>query len=265
MDLFHKLTTWLDHYRYTALALLIGACLLGVASCQFKAPDPVTGKPVAATEIERTRAKVLDELRLAQERARRDFDAKAAAIRTTAEAGLRQVADEFEVSTSVGVANQTEGQKVPGVREVRKRAGTPGPQATSILDAKRAVDSYRRLKGRRPLQMLLRSTTVGLEEALKRGRMLQVAIDYGTFNRLMRRTGDGDFTGGHSVSVIGLRFRKGKRWTLLYDSLDDARRSPSIPQGPRWVPLNVIISSAEAFAGGAGRCQAGLFSGGQER
>lgn len=167
-------------------------------------------------------------------------------------------------STSVGVDNQTHGQRVPGVREVRNRAGTPGPQPTNIIDAKRAVDSYRRIKGRRPLAMLLRGTTVGLEEALKRGRMLQVAIDYGTFNRLMRRTGDPDFAGGHSVSVIGLRFRKGKRWTLLYDSLDDRRRY-GIPQGARWVPLNVIIASAEAFAGGAGRVQSGLFSGGQER
>lgn len=167
-------------------------------------------------------------------------------------------------STSVGVAAQTHGQRVPSVREIRIRAGTPGPQATSILDAKRAVDSYQRIKGRRPLTMLLRSTTVGLEEALKRGRMLQVAIDYGTFNRLMRRTGDPGFTGGHSVSVVGLRFRKGRRWTLLYDSLDDRRRY-GIPQGARWVPLNAITSSAEAFAGEAGRVQSGLFSGGQER
>jgi hypothetical protein len=167
-------------------------------------------------------------------------------------------------STSVGVDYQTRGQRVPGVREVRRRAGTPGPQPTSILDAKRAVDSFRRVKGRRPLTMLLRSSSSGLVDSLRRGRMIQVAIDYGTFNTIMRRTGDPAFTGGHSVSVIGLRSRRGKRWTLLYDSLDDRRRY-GIPQGPRWVPLNAVLDAAEDFAGGQGRVQAGVFSGGQER
>ena len=167
-------------------------------------------------------------------------------------------------ATSVGVDRLTHGEKIPKVPEMRHRMGTPGPQPTSILDAKKGVESYRRLRGRRPLRFLVRWTTEGLRQAIGNGRAADVAVHYGVWNRLMLRTGDPNFSGGHSFDIMGQRFRKGKVWWLLIDSLDDGRRS-GIAVGPRWVPRWKVIAAAEAFAGGDGRVQSGIFAGGQRR
>lgn len=164
----------------------------------------------------------------------------------------------------MGIDKLTEGQKVPGITEVRRRAGTPGPQTTSTADAQRCVESYERIRGRRPLRYFVRSHIEDVEVAIRRGRMVQLAIDYGTFKRLMRRTGDPAFTGGHSVDMLGERERRGRTWWLLWDPLDDQRRA-GIPQGPRWVPARHVMAAVEAFGGGPGRCQAGLFAGGRPR
>lgn len=178
------------------------------------------------------------------------------AMRGSLDCGVRAV--------QMGVDKVTHGEKVPTVPDIRKRMGESGPRPTSILDAQRAVESYVRIKGRKPLRYLVRWTIEGVRDAVRRGRMVQVAIDYGVFNRLMARTGDPGFTGGHSIDILGQRQRRGRLWWLLWDALDDQRR-PGIPKGPRWVPAVHIISAAEAFAGGPGRAQAGVFSGGQER
>lgn len=168
-------------------------------------------------------------------------------------------------AASVGVDDLTEGQKVPGMTEMRKRMGTPGAQTTNILDAQRGVESFKRIKGRKPLKFLVRWTTDGLKDAVSNGHTVQVAIDYGVFNRLMQRTGDPNFNGGHSIYIAGQRRRGGLLWWLLYDSLDDGRR-PEIPEArARWVPASKVIKSAEAFAGGQGRVQCGMFAGGQKR
>lgn len=167
-------------------------------------------------------------------------------------------------AVQMGVDERTRGEKVPTVPAIRQRMGEQGPQTTSILDAQKAVESYRRIKGRKPLRYLVRWTVEGVKEAIGRGRMVQLAIDYGMFDRLMLRTGDPAFDGGHSVDVLGVRERHGETWWLLWDPLDDARRA-GIPQGPRWVPARKLIAALEAFAGGAGRAQAGIFQGGQER
>ena len=167
-------------------------------------------------------------------------------------------------SASVGVDKLTEGEKVPRMPEMRQRMGTPGPQTTNVLDIKRGVESYKRPKGREPLRFLLRNSTAGLMKAARRGRGVQWCIDYGVWNRIMGRTGDPNFTGGHAVDTMGFRVRNGEDWLLLYDSLDDKRRS-EIPQGPRWVRARKVIAAAEAFAGGNGRAQGGVFAGGQKR
>jgi hypothetical protein len=168
-------------------------------------------------------------------------------------------------AASVGVDVVTHGQKVPTITEMRRRMHTPGPQPTSILDAQRGVESFTNLRGRKPLDYLVRWTTDGLELAIANGRAAQVAIDYLTFNRLMAKTGDPNFAGGHSIVIYGQRQRGGRKWWLLWDSLDDARRPGIAGPGPRWVPASKVIAAAEAFAGGSGRVQSGVFSGGQKR
>jgi hypothetical protein len=167
----------------------------------------------------------------------------------------------------MGVDARTHGELMPTVTQMRKRMNEVGPQPTSILDAQRAVESYRRVKGRERLRYLVRWTTQGVKEAIARGRMLQVAIDYATFNRLMAagKTGDPHFTGGHSVAVYGRRVKDGRAQVLLFDPLDDQRRPEIAGPAPRWIPERVLIESMERFAGGDGRAQAGIFLGGQPR
>jgi len=166
-------------------------------------------------------------------------------------------------SASVGVDKLSEGAKVPGMTEMRRRMGTPGPQRTSVLDIKRGVESYRRLRGREPLRFLLRSEVADIRRAIARGKGVMLAIDYGVFNALMRRTGDPAYQGGHAIDIMGERSRGGRLWWLLYDSLDDARRA-GIPQGPRWVPALNVIRAAEAFAFD-GSIQGGVYAGGRRR
>ena len=167
-------------------------------------------------------------------------------------------------AASVGVDKLTAGEKVPKMPEMRRRMRTPGPQTTNVLDIKRGVESFKRLRGRRPLRYLIRTRLADIDAALARGKGVHLAIDYGVFNDIMARTGDPNFRGGHSIDIMGRRVRRGDVWWLLYDSVDDGRRA-GIPQGPRWVKARKVSKAAEAFAGGPGRCQGGVFAGGQKR
>jgi hypothetical protein len=179
-------------------------------------------------------------------------------------AGTRGDTDCALRSEQMGIDQRTHGQKVPSVRDLRRRMDKPGPQPTSIADAHRAVTSYRRIRGRHPMRYLLRWSTETMRAAISRGRYVQIAVDYGTFNRVMFRTGDPNYTGGHSVLIGGQRQRHGDIWWLLWDSLDDRRRV-GIPHGPRWVRAWKVVAAAEAFAGGPGRVQAGVFLGGGKK
>lgn len=152
----------------------------------------------------------------------------------------------------MGLDALTRGELVPTIVEIRRRMGKPGPVPTSTTDAERCVESfpmatldrrrliYDRFHGEMFLPMLT--------DAVRAGEPIQVAIDYGIFNREMgRKTGDPNFTGGHSVLVHGWRRRNGQKW-YLFDPLDDARRD-GIPDGPRWVPKSAIIAAWRAFGG----------------
>ena len=165
----------------------------------------------------------------------------------------------------MGVDYLTKGQKVPGITELRRRGNVPGPQPTNVQDAKLAVESYQKIKGRKPLRYYIKSRIADVKTAVAKGKFVQCAIDYGKFNDLMHRTGDPNFRGGHSIGILGQKTLKSGRvrW-LLWDPLDDNRRG-EIPQGPRWVDRWKVIRSMESFAGGKGRCYAGVFGGGQKR
>ena len=166
-------------------------------------------------------------------------------------------------AVQVGIDFVSKGQKVPRITTIRKRMGRPGPQPTNIWNARDCVDGMV-VKGRKPLRYFIKSRIADVRTAVAKGKYVHACIDYGKFNALAARTGDPNFTGGHSVGILGQRTKNGVVQWLLWDSLDDHRR-PSIPAGPRWLRRETIIRSMEAFAGGTGRCYAGVLGGGQKR
>jgi len=162
----------------------------------------------------------------------------------------------------MGVDFLTKGELVPTIRDLRDRANVEGPQPTSILDAQRAVESYVNIRGRRPLRYAPKSSVADVRTAVRAGRFVQCAIDYGKWNALLARTGDPDYGDGHSIGVLGFRMEEQPQW-LTWDPLCDGRRD-GIPRGPVWVFAWKVIDALEAFTPGAG-IQAGVFYGGQLR
>lgn len=167
-------------------------------------------------------------------------------------------------TVQMGIDYQTKGQVVPGITDIRKRMGRTGPDQSNVYDAAKCVESYKAIRGRKPLRYYIKSRVSDVEAAVKAGKYVQLCIDYGKFNDLMGKTGDPYFRGGHSVGVLGQRKKNGVVQWLLFDPLDDQRRR-GIPKGPRWVPKWKLKKALEAFGGGAGRCYAGVFGGGQKR
>lgn len=165
----------------------------------------------------------------------------------------------------MGIDFLTKGDLVVGIADLRKRMGRPGPQPTNVQNAKTGVESYRKPKvNRKPLKYYIKTRISDLAPAVAKGKYAQLAIDYGKFNDLMFKTGDPNFRGGHSVGVLGQRKKNGVVQWLLFDPLDDGRRS-NIPKGPRWVPKWKLVRAMESFAGGKNRCYAGVFSGGGKK
>jgi hypothetical protein len=165
----------------------------------------------------------------------------------------------------MGIDYLTKGQKVVGITDLRKRMNSAGPQQTNIYDAKAGVESYRAIRGRKPLRYFVKSRIADVKTAARAGKYIHVCVNYGVLNQLLIKTGDPNFTGGHSFGILGQKtLANGKvRW-LLWDPLDDQRRR-GIPKGPRWVSREAVVAAMEAFAGGKGRCYAGVFGGGQKK
>jgi hypothetical protein len=161
----------------------------------------------------------------------------------------------------MGIDAITHGQVVPGIPEIRQRMGTPGNQTTNVLDAQRGVESYDHIPGRRPLAYRVIRDAASVKDAVRAGRPVHLCLDYGDFNA-SGKTGDPNFTGGHSVLVVGQRVKDGEVQWRLFDPLDDARRA-GIPRGPRWVDRDRLIHASLAF--GKGGVFAGVFNGGQRR
>jgi hypothetical protein len=162
-------------------------------------------------------------------------------------------------TVSMGIDAITHGQVRPGIPAIRERMGTPGNQTTNVYDAQRGVETYDHIPGRRPLHYRVLRDAASVKDAVRAGRPVHLCLDYGDFNE-SGATGDPNFTGGHSVLVVGQRVKDGEVQWRLFDPLDDHRR-PSIPQGPRWVDRARLIHAAEAFAPSG--VYAGVISGGQ--
>jgi hypothetical protein len=170
----------------------------------------------------------------------------------------------------MGIDFLTRGSLVPEIPAIRHRMGKAGNVPTNTADAERCVESYdnemTRLK-RRPLryERLQGSQHMDLiEDALRGGAFVHLAIHYGTFNERVKaaggRTGDPNFNGkdsGHSVGLLGWkRDEQGRIWWRLWDPLDDRRR-PIIPKGPRWVRRSVLVASWRAFGSYCGILRGG--------
>lgn len=168
-------------------------------------------------------------------------------------------------TVQMGLDFITKGEKVPGITEIRRRMGRPGPQQTNIWNAQQCVESYVRIRGRKPLRYFIKDNIDSVSAAIRNGKYVHACIDYGRWNQLMRKTGDPNFKGGHSVGLLGQRKKNGTVQWLLFDPIDDGRRAGIAGPGPRWVPRWKVIKAMEAFAGARGRCYAGVFGGGQKR
>ncbi len=165
----------------------------------------------------------------------------------------------------MGIDRVTFGTKRPAPDELRKRMRTPGPQQTNIWDMQLGVQSYKGIKGRKPLKYYIKRKVSEVKAAVRRGKAVQVCIHYGKWNDIMPKTGDPSFRGGHSFLVQEERRRKdGTVLWLLFDPVDDGRRT-AIPQGPRWVPRHKVIRAMVAFGGSRDSIYAGVFAGGQKR
>lgn len=145
----------------------------------------------------------------------------------------------------------------------------PGSNVWDMEEAARTYDRELARNGHKPIRVYKKFLTKSLKLAVRAGKPTQVALDYGVFNQVMGRTGDPNYTGGHSVLIAGeKRWPSGTIVWLLYDSLDDARR-PEIPgPGPRWVPRWKVIRAARAWANkttAGAEVVAGVFRGGQKR
>jgi hypothetical protein len=168
----------------------------------------------------------------------------------------------------MGVDWATRGQVVPSVRAIRDRGDVPGPQSTNVDDCVKAVESYRSVRGRKPLRAYKKSYVGDVKSAVAAGKYVMCCILYGKFNQVTGRTGDPNFNGpksGHSIGVCGQRSYQGKVQWRIYDPLDDHRRPELSQRGPRWVDRDDIVVSMEALAKARGRCYAVVIGGGQKR
>lgn len=166
------------------------------------------------------------------------------------------------VSISVGIHAITRGDIKPGIQDIRARMGkADGP--TNVWDAERAVTSYKH--GGKPLTYRKVFDIEKVKTAVKNGRPVQIAVDYGMWNKRMQTTGSPTFIGGHSLLVYGQkRWKDGTVVWRVYDSLEDARR-PGIPKGWKWRPRWKVVDAMESLVGPEtkGRCYAGIFGGGK--
>jgi hypothetical protein len=82
------------------------------------------------------------------------------------------------------------------------------------------------------------------------GRPVVLAISYWQWNKTKdKRTGDPNFIGAHSVLIFGERRRgHGVEW-LLFDPLEDGRRS-GIERGATWQRRRDVMAAALALVGG---------------
>ena len=162
---------------------------------------------------------------------------------------------------------QTNGRLKPGPQELRQRSNNQGCTTNTMWDLKVGVESYKGNEKWRPMKFYIKRKVSEVKAAVREGKPVVIAIDYGVFNNVMNKTGDPNFRGGHAVEISEQKRRPDDNevmW-LLYDSLDDQRRT-SIPAGPRWVPRWKVIKAMLGLSrGNSNGIYAGVLAGGGKR
>lgn len=151
---------------------------------------------------------------------------------------------------------RTHGRLFVGIDRLRRLAGEPGAQQTSVMDGDLAM---RRLGVPHALHVNAEWDVIRAE--LQAGHGVCLCISYGVLTDLNPwRSGSPTFRGGHSLYIQELRRgRRDKRIRVLsFDSLYDGRRLGrwEAPEGPRWVRLDTLRRAAAAFSGRPGRAWA---------
>lgn len=149
-----------------------------------------------------------------------------------------------------GFGYLTRDNAVPWVSLIRKWMEREGPTGTNLWDSQKAciaADDWLARQDRKRIRLYLKFRKRAVIKAIQAKRVVTLAIDYGEWNRLMGRTGDPNYKGGHAITVLGeLRWTLGLVWKV-YDSLEDDRR-PEIPQGPKWRPRWKVLRAAKVWA-----------------
>ena len=150
-----------------------------------------------------------------------------------------------------GFGYLTRDRAVPVVWLIRRKMGRSGFTPTNLWDSKQAAekfDGWLARHGRRPIRLYLKFTKRSVRLAVEQERIVTLAVDYGSWNKLMSRTGDPNYTGGHAITVLGeKRWPDGTIVWNVYDSLEDNRRA-EIPMGTTWRPRWKILQAAGAWA-----------------
>ncbi len=100
VDLFHRFTKWLSYNRFTAVGLIAAVACVALASCQFKAKDPVSGQAMTSAELADAQAKAHAKAVREQAAAQSDYEATVAKVRAVSEAALKEAADKFSIGTA---------------------------------------------------------------------------------------------------------------------------------------------------------------------
>lgn len=134
------------------------------------------------------------------------------------------------------------------IREWMGRAGGTGTNLWNSQAAMRRMDSWLGRLGRKPIRGYLKFHKRAVRDAIRNGRGVGIAVDYGKWNELMGSSGDPNYRGGHGIWAVGeKRWKDGTIVWLIYDSLEDNRRN-TIPQGPKWRPRWKVLKAAEVWA-----------------
>lgn len=135
--------------------------------------------------------------------------------------------------------------RVPGIDRMRRISGDTPAGPTNVYDADRVFEEF----GVRYQRKVNAEWDVAVD-ALRRGNGLHLCVAYGVITRLQpAKSGDRNFTGGHSIWVQELkRTREGRRVALDFDSLYDGRRR-SIPDEPQWIRLSTLRAACQEFSG----------------
>lgn len=173
-------------------------------------------------------------------------------------------------TVQMGVNSRTDNTQNPSIDIIRKRMGRPNGQATNVWNSEACVEGWklgnRKLLHYRRIHNIQTVKDIQKKNAsLNPGQYLQVAIDYGEWNKLVEKSGSPTFSGGHSVGILGQKkWKDGTVVWLMYDPLEDGRRG-GIKKGPSWRPRWKVIKAMESFYGTRGKCYAGQFTGGGKK